>query len=168
MKTLRSRLLICNCLFLTVFFGIGIVFVFSDEVTIFRGIEIFLFTGVFAYLGVSTKIELHEDYINFFQFWKKKKLSYSDVVSICCGSTPGRYLITDFCAEKYILYFPFEHKKMITIFKTIEKSNPNVQINVWWYKNGEKNEFRKVAFKWGIFILAIAVADILYHIVIKK
>ena len=132
-----------------------------DAKMIFLGIPLAVFL---LYLAYSAKIDYNEECLRHFALWKRKEVSYSDIARISCSGIIGLYWLITYNNEKYGLNFPLEHKKMMKVFDAIKNANPNVQIDVWWYKKQPRATILKTSLKFCLFVLIVLLADFLLHI----
>ena len=163
MKRIRSNFTITVFLLLSAFFIFGLV-AFWEDASILRRIQLASLAAIFPYISLTAKVEYQEDSLCHFVLWKHKNVSYADIARICCSTAIGVYWLITYDNEKYGLYFPFGHKKMRKLFETIENYNPNVQIDVWWYKKQPRATILKTSLKFCLFVLIVLLADFLLHI----
>ena len=165
MKRIRPIILAIEFSALSLFFITGLIFTWSDTNT-FRKLQLGIIPCIVLFLGFTKKIEYYEEYFCFFSGQFKRKIKYEDIIRIYSSSNPGGYWvqICDDRIRKYMLYYPYERKKMRAFFDTIKKANPAVQIDVWWYKKQPRATILKTAFKFCLFVLIVLLADFLLHI----
>lgn len=173
MKRIRPRIFI-------IFFIIISLFSFTVvllSLTLWKGDKInysVLIAGIplsaIFYLPLSTKIEHYESYLQLFAGWNKVKISYNDIIKINCAASPGAYWLQSYDTRdrRFLLYLPFERKKMAELFDAIKENNPEVAVNVWWYheERGEEDKkslFLKTMLKFGLFIVAVCIWDFIMH-----
>ena len=165
MKRIRPIILAIEFSALSLFFITGLIFTWSDTNT-FRKLQLGIIPCIVLFLGFTTKIEYYEEYFCFFSGQFKRKIKYEDIIRIYSSSNPGGYWvqICDDRIRKYMLYYPYERKKMRAFFDTIKKANPAVQIDVWWYQRQPRATILKTSLKFCLFVLIVLLADFLLHI----
>ena len=119
---------------------------------------------------ITVRIEYDDDYMYICAGWNKVKVYYRDIVAVYSAANPFGYWLKSYDTRerKFILAFPLEHKKLRELFTAIEKVNPSVQIDVWWYKKQPASNNLKTVLKVGLFIIAIFAADFLFHYLTKR
>ena len=169
MKRIYPRFIIGLGLSIFIFFMGGLI-AFWNDASFFRRIQGILLVAVILYAVFTTKIEYDDDYMYICAGWNKVKVYYRDIVAVYSAANPFGYWLKSYDTRerKFILAFPLEHKKLRELFTAIEKVNPSVQIDVWWYKNQPASNNLKTALKVGLFIIAIFAADFLFHYLTKR
>ena len=166
MKRIRSCfLLIIFCFFSFFILSINVAQIIIDHELDFKQFFLGIPMSVFVlYMAYTAKIDYNEECLRCFALWKSKIVSYSDIARISCSGIIGLYWLITYNNEKYGLNFPLEHKKMRKVFDAIKNANPNVQIDVWWYKKQPRATILKTSLKFCLFVLIVLLADFLLHI----
>ena len=168
MKRIRPIILVIEFSILSLFFIVVLLLSWKD-MTVFRKLLLGISPCIVLFLGFTKKIEYYEEYFCFFSGQFKRKIKYEDIIRIYSSSNPGGYWvqICDDRIRKYMLYYPYERKKMRAFFDTIKKANPAVRIDVWWYQKQPMEKNFKSFLKFLLFALAVFAADYIINFFTK-
>lgn len=159
MKTFHSLFLIVFSLLLSLlFFGVMVFQIIHDEFDFSLLVFCFPIGIAFPFLAFTNRVKCGDDYLIYLTWRKKIKIDFEAITEISTN-TPyimkfGGYSLKTYGGREFFLYFPLEHGKMKRVFSMIEKANPGVEFDVWWYKKSRMEVF-KVVGKWMLFIFLI-------------
>lgn len=167
MKTLRSTILILSALgFDMLFFIVVILQVRDGEFDYFFTLMGLLIAIAFPFLAFTNRVQYNEEgkYL-VVRTWRTKTQIDFDAITAVTGGTYfvtrfGGYGIKTYGSREFILFMPFEYRKVRRFFDAIERTNPGIEFDVWWYKKTRAEIFKTVG-KWVLLVLAIFAATII-------
>ncbi len=159
MRTFHSLFLIIFSMLSSLLFWGGIIFqIIHDEFDFSLFVFCFPMGIAFPFLAFTNRVKCGDDYLIYLTWRKKIKIDFGAITEISTN-TPyimkfGGYSVKTYGGREFFLFFPLEHGKMKKLFSTIEKVNPGVEVDVWWYTKSRMEVF-KVVGKWALFIFLI-------------
>ncbi len=164
MKTIRPIKLIIFSLSLSLLFlSVIIMQIIFSEVDYFMDLLLLIFALIFMFLSLNLKIQYNEDYLILYYPWHSPYKIQFPAISMITTDIAKTHLLVRFgfgyCLKVYgchdfILFMPFEYTRMKKFFRAIEKINPGVDFDIWWYKKTRTELFKIICTK-ILFVLAI-------------